>query len=65
MAINYGKVVDTVQCPKKHKVYFVCVDDNYIFSLIESDTIFDITDVILRCQDYTYIEYRLKQKISE
>lgn len=60
MPTFYGEIVFTRK--HKNKIYIIC-NDNEIYSLIEHDLKNNITDVIKRVSDLSYIEYLLKQKI--
>ena len=60
MPTFYGEIVYTRK--HKNKVYIIC-NDNEIYTLLEHNLTYDITDVIKRISDIDYIEYLLKQKI--
>ena len=62
MPTFYGQIIYTRKY--KNKIYFIC-NDNEIYSLIEHDLKNNITDVIKRVSDLSYIEYLLKQKIYD
>ena len=60
MPIFYGEIVFTRK--HKNKIYIIC-NDNEIYSLIEHDLINNVTDVIKRVSDLSYIEFLLNKKI--
>ena len=60
MPTFYGQIVYAKK--HKNKVYMI-TNDNEIYSLIEHDLKNNITDVIKRVSDLSYIEFLLKQKI--
>ena len=62
MTIFYGTIIDTVYY--KNKVFLIC-DKDGIYSLIEHDKVFDITNVIIRCSDIQYIEFKLKEELRK
>lgn len=60
MITYFGTIIHT----QKHgnTIYIIC-EDNDIYTLLEHNLTYDITDVIKRVSDIDYIEYLLKQKI--
>ena len=58
----YGTIIDQVKY--KHKL-FIITDCEGIYSLIEHHLAFDITNVILRCSDIGYIEFKLKEELKK
>ena len=64
MAINYGQVIDRIEMPKYNKVFFI-TDLDGIYSLIEVNYVLNIENVILRCSDIEYIEFKLKEELKK
>ena len=53
MVINYGKIVDVVKMGQK---IYITTENRGIFSLIEHEKGFDITNVVIRCSQVDYIQ---------
>lgn len=62
MTTNFGTIIDTIHY--KQKIFIVTENDG-IYSLIEHHKGFDITNVILRCSDIEYIEFKLKEELKK
>lgn len=58
----YGTIIDQVKYKQK---LFIITDCEGIYSLIEHHLAFDITNVILRCSDIGYIEFKLKEELKK
>ena len=58
----YGTIINQVKY--KHKL-FIITEYEGIYSLIEHHLAFDITNVILRCSDIEYIEFKLKEELKK
>ena len=58
----YGTIINQVKY--KHKL-FIITDCEGIYSLIEHHLAFDITNVILRCSDIEFIEFKLKEELKK
>ena len=59
---NFGTVKE--QCQYKNKVYFIC-EYNGIYSLIEHDMVYNITNPILRCSDCDYVSFKLREELKK
>lgn len=61
MVINYGHIVD---CTKINEKIYVITEYRGIFSLIEHDKGFDITNVVIRCSQIDYVEEILRDLLK-
>ena len=57
----YGTIIN--QLKNKHKI-FIITEYKGIYSLIEHDPVFDITDVLLRVSDLEFVMHTVKQQLK-
>lgn len=65
MVINYGKIIDMVDSIEMCQKIYIITENHGIFSLIEHQKDFDITNVIIRCSEIDYIEEILKNLLKK
>ena len=62
MVINYGKIVDSVKMGQK---IYIITEHRGIFSLIEHEKGFDITNIVIRCSSLEMIEEVIKNELKQ